>query len=393
VSAFHLRIYALPFFNGFILIWPLYTAMFVDAGLTPTQISICLAAWSVTAFVAQAPLGTLADAWSRRGVLAASQVIYGGCFALWLAFPGFWGFFAGLVLWGLKSAGVKGVFEALVYDELVARDEAHTYVRTIGRCRAAGAAGSLSAALGASLLARYGYPTIIATSFLSVAASLSIALTLPDVKPALEQKTARFFGHLRAGLADVFTRPALMAVMGFSALITVMGPGMQEYWAVFGRLVHMPVAGIALLVGAQNTAEILGSLLAHRISDRSNSLFYGLFTLAGVLLVIAASLFVAPAVAIFVVYSGVMRALDAVFEGRLQAAIPSERRATLGAVKNVAAQVGMTGLYLGFGPLAEATSYRVAFITVGVLVAIAGAAYMLREPFRARRETAAGGAA
>ena len=67
------RVYAFKFFDAFILIFPLYAVMFVDAGLTPVQISVALTAWSATAFALEIPAGVVADRLPRRLVLAVAQ--------------------------------------------------------------------------------------------------------------------------------------------------------------------------------------------------------------------------------------------------------------------------------------------------------------------------------
>src|SRR5271170_3723768 len=87
------------------------------AGLKPVEITVCLTAWSVTNFVLQVPSGVIADRWSRRQILAWSQLVRGLGFVAWLLYPHFWGIFAGLQLWGIKSAFTSGTFEALLYDE------------------------------------------------------------------------------------------------------------------------------------------------------------------------------------------------------------------------------------------------------------------------------------
>ena len=129
------KIYAFKFFDSFILIFPLYAVMFVDAGLSPVEISIALLAWSATAFFMDIPAGVVADRAPRRYVLAIAQTGRAAGFVLWLIYPHFWGFLAGLVLWGFKSAFTSGTFEALIYDELAAEGRGQTYARVIGRVR------------------------------------------------------------------------------------------------------------------------------------------------------------------------------------------------------------------------------------------------------------------
>ena len=91
---------AYRFLDTFILIFPFYTVMFAAQGLSPAQIGMCLAAWSVSALALEIPTGALADRLSRRWLLFAAQLVRGAGFALWVIFPGFWGFFAGLMMWG-----------------------------------------------------------------------------------------------------------------------------------------------------------------------------------------------------------------------------------------------------------------------------------------------------
>ena len=143
MTGFMARIYAFKFFDGFMLIAPLYTVMFVDAGLKPMQISVVLTAWSVTTFVLQAPSGLVADRLPRKWVLAGAQVARAVGFVAWAVDPHFWGYLVGLVLWGVKSAFTSGTFEALLYDELKAQDRAGDYPRVIGRARAAQALAAL----------------------------------------------------------------------------------------------------------------------------------------------------------------------------------------------------------------------------------------------------------
>src|SRR5262249_3974800 len=110
LTPFLARVYVFKFFDAFILIFPLYAVMFVQAVLSPTQISIALIAWSATTFVLQAPSGVIADRYPRKWVLAAAQVARGAGFAIWWIAPHFWGFVIGLSLWGVKSAFTNGTF-------------------------------------------------------------------------------------------------------------------------------------------------------------------------------------------------------------------------------------------------------------------------------------------
>ena len=73
--------------DAFVLIYPLYTVMFVAHGLTPVQVSATLMAWSITAFILQIPSGVLADRYSRRWILAGAQVLRVIGLLVWIASP------------------------------------------------------------------------------------------------------------------------------------------------------------------------------------------------------------------------------------------------------------------------------------------------------------------
>ena len=161
---------AYRFLDSLTLIYPFYTVMFAEAGLTPIQIGVVLAAWSMTAIVLEIPTGALADRVSRRWLLLIAQLIRGVGFLLWFLFPGFWGFLIGLVLWGVKTALVSGTFEALLFDELKAEGREHVYARAIGRAQTGRFLGVMVSALGAAALAGVGYQALtLITAATSVA--------------------------------------------------------------------------------------------------------------------------------------------------------------------------------------------------------------------------------
>jgi MFS family permease len=376
VTSFLARVYAFNFFDRFILVFPLYTVMFVDEGLKPAEITICLTAWSVIGFVLQVPSGVVADRWSRRHILAWSQLVRGAGFAVWLVYPHFWGFLVGLLLWGVKSAFTSGTFEALLYDELKARGRAQDYTRIFGRTRAIQSGGVLLAALGAAVVVKFGYGATLIASLVSVVLAMAAAVSLPPAPKAISAQARDFLTDLRLGLAESFRAPAVLGILAFSAIALALGAALEEFWPIFGAKVGLARPVIALFVGAQNAIEVLVSLVAYRLSGLPTRGFYALFGIGGLLLVIAAGLFTPSAMLLLAAYSGLMKLVGVVFEGRLQHAITSDRRATIGSVKSFVAQIGITALYMSFGPLAQATSYRIAFMACGGAAVGIGLTYL-----------------
>ena len=365
MTSFLARIYAFKFFDSFILIFPLYLVMFADAGLTPVQIAVCLTAWSATSFALQVPSGVIADRWSRRHILALAQLVRAAGLAVWLLYPHFWGFLVGLLLWGIKSAFTSGTFEALLYDELKASGRAADYTRIYGRARAVDSGGALMAALGAAVAVRFGYQITLAASVAAGGLAVVAAASLPPAPAAIQVRERGYLAHLRLGLAASLREPVVLSILVFSAVILALGVALQEFWSIFGAKVGLSRPVIALFVGAQTLTEALVSLIAWRLAGLPTRGFYALLAVCGLMLATAAGLFTPAAMLLLALYSGLMKLIGVVFEGRLQHAISSDRRATIGSVKSFLAQIGFITLYMSFGPLAEATSYRIAFMACG----------------------------
>lgn len=372
LSPFLAKVYAFKFLDGFLPIYPLYVVMFVDEGLSPWQVSITLIAWSATAFALQIPSGLIADRFSRRWLLAGAQAVRGLGFLFWLLMPNFLGFLIGLMLWGVKSAFTNGVFEALVYDELKKAGAPETYARVIGRAQGIGFSAVLVSSLSAAVTAKLGYPVALWGSMASAALATGAALLLPRAGRAVATAKHDYLGHLKKGFAYAVGNPAIPGLIAVLAVSQSFGIGLDGFWPVFARETGLGNTAVALFVAAIGACEVLGATLAHRVRGAHERVYSGVFVLIGLMLAAAAAIFQAWTCAFICVIAGLFKMIDVIFDSRLHDAIPSEMRATLAAVRNFVGLTVMTVLLVGFGPLAEATSYQVAFLVCGAMLAAFG---------------------
>src|SRR4051794_11376583 len=131
--------------------------------------------------VAEVPAGALADRFSRRGALVAGGLLEAGGYLLWVASPGFAGFAAGFVVWGLGGALASGALEALLYDSLSAAGEAAAYPKVLGRVTAIGLLAAVpSALLATALFALGGYDLVGWASIAICLAAAALASRLPE---------------------------------------------------------------------------------------------------------------------------------------------------------------------------------------------------------------------
>jgi MFS family permease len=379
VRRFLASVYAFKLFDALILIYPLYAVMFVDDGMSAGEVGAALAVWSVTAFLVQIPAGVWADRWSRRGILTIAQLVRLAGFAIWLVWPHFWGFLAGFVLWGVKSGLTGGCFEALVFDELKAAGREADYTRVAGRAEAISFAGLLAASFLAAPLAPLGYGVLLALSVAACGLGAAAAMSFPKAPRFAHAGDVDYLAHLRLGLAQTVRTPMVLGLMLFVTVTLVLGGALDGFWAIFASRVGLNHAGVALFIGVLSGGQAVASALAHRARRLPSWTFFALFAVNGLLLAAAAALFKPVAVVLLIAFVGGFKVMDVVFEARLQAALPSETRATIASVKSFVVEVGMTGVFLTFGPLAQATSYRTAFLVTGALVVAIGLVLLARR--------------
>lgn len=367
---------AYRFLDTFVLIFPFYTVMFAERGLTPAQIGVVLAAWSITGLALEIPTGALADRLSRRWLLFAAQLVRGSGYLIWAIFPNFWGFLIGLVLWGVKSALVSGTFEALLFDELKAEGRAQDYARAIGRAQTGRFAGVMAAALAAAAIADLGYSALTVLSAATSIAAAASALLLPRAPKAMAVGPADYLGKMRRGVLEAVRRPGVLPLLLFMAGMQALLAACEDYWQIFGRDIGLPSAQIALFVAALGASQALGAAVAHRAPLGRPEALHGLVALAGVVLVCAAALFKPViSIALAVAFTGLCMLAMVRADARFQHALSGEARATVTSVKGFAAQCAITVLILNFGLMAQASDYRTAFLAHGVALTLLGAGF------------------
>ncbi|WP_342213021.1 MFS transporter [Nocardia neocaledoniensis] len=375
-------------------IYALYGVLFADHGLGTAQISLLLALWSVTAFVLEVPSGAWADTVSRRVLLILSCVLQAVCFVLWMVAPSFLGFALGFVVWGVASSLESGTFEALIYDDLVARGETSSYARIMGWTRGAQESTVLLAILvAAPLFALGGYALVgwvsvgvavlhTLTAFALPSAPVAISATAVDdlddepampgphavpgaapvhaADPESARGLARYLTMLRTGTTEALGVRRVRRGVLLGALLY----GLTSFDEYFGLLAVSGGASTsvsALLVGVTVAGSLLGSLLAGRAEavparGLAAALFAaGVLFIAGALAVGAMSpVFLwAGFVGIGVAY-GIDFTVEVVAGARLQDAIEGPARATVTSFSGLLSEIVALAV---FGVVAVATQW------------------------------------
>ncbi|MET7401913.1 MFS transporter [Dactylosporangium sp. NPDC005572] len=353
--------------GGAVPLYPLYALFFTATGLTGGQISVLFAVWSVTSIVAEVPTGAFADRFSRRAALAASGVLQAVGFAAWLVTPGFWGFLAGFVLWGVGGALASGALEALLYDGLAAVGAQDDYVRLSGRVDAAGLVAQVPAAGAAVLLYDLGGYQL--AGWVSVGVCLAaglLALRLPEApRTADEDDDDGYFATLRQGVREAavnsVVRTAVVALAALAGLDAI-----EEYFPVIAADWRVPT-GLNPLAGLVVTGGgVAGAWLASRAAGAGR--WGQCLMLAGAALAagVAALLDVPAGIVLLAVFYGLYRLVLVLVDARLQRVIETGARATVTSVASLATEVSALVLFAAWAagglPLVAALTALLALV-------------------------------
>jgi MFS family permease len=373
---------AQAFLDDFILIYPVYALMMLDAGISGLELSLLFAVWSLSSLIFEIPSGVIGDLVNRRRYVALGSLIRAIGFLCWLAFPSLIGFGAGFVLWSLGSAIHSGTLQALLHDVLAEQGRDAAFAKIYGRGKSAGSAGVLCAMAIGGFLAEEGFAAALFLSALApvLAAGLIVGYVTEPPRTATEDGSSPALSA--AGVAATFTGAlgaiagnrvlALVAVM----LIVFMGGGgvIDEYLGpLFEESGVVNLGIIGLLYGAVLGSRAIGTALAHRLRALSLSGIGALCLAAHGLLLAGLAGSLLWLVLACSVYFALMGVVEVLLETSLQEQIDVGARATVTSVAGAGLEVWGIALFVLIGSGADAGwghAIGTAILTVLVLAAV-----------------------
>ncbi|CRK57140.1 putative transport protein [Alloactinosynnema sp. L-07] len=326
-------------------IYPLYAVLFSDTGLSGAQISALFLIWSAVGILGEVPLGALADRFSRRSALVAASLLQAVGYVVWVTLPGFAGFAAGFVLWGLGGALESGAFDALLYDGLAAHGEESRFAQVNGRVTALNLVTEIpTAGLATVLFMVGGYQLAGWVSVGVCVAGAVVASRFPEPPRDEDDDELGYVDLLRAGVREaarsVNVRHAVIVVALLGGL-----DAFEEYFPLMAQDWGVPSGWVPVAMAAIPLAGAAGASLggyANRLTTLTLALVLG----AAVLVLLFSGVLRAPVglVAVAVFY-GLYRMVLVVGEARLQDTIEGQARATVTSVAEIGVEVSAVALY------------------------------------------------
>lgn len=328
----------------------MYALLFADTGLSTAEISSLFAIWSITSFALEIPSGVLADATSRRVLLAGAPLLTAAGYALWTFAPSYASFAVGFALWGASGALQSGAFEALAYEELDRLGAAPHYPAVMGRATACGTvAVAMATALAAPVLAADGFTAV---GIASIAAALAAAIAgaaLPEHRAGRGRRRRRdrdgedgltgYLELLRNGAAAVRRQPRLRAALLFVPAVAATWGSLDEYLPLLAVEAGGSTEIVPLLLLLVCAGMAAGGLAASRVSRMAPPGLATLLLLSAGALAAGALVRVPAGFALIALAFGAFQALTVTADARLQAAIDNHGRATITSFAGFATEI------------------------------------------------------
>lgn len=350
-------------------IYPLYAVMFVEHGITPFSLSLLFVIWAVVGLVIEIPSGALADRFSRKWLVIVSGLLKAAAFITWYLAPGFTGYAAGFVIWGIGSSLRSGAWEALLYDLLKAADMEHKFTSHYGRITSFSTLGILLGELSGGFLIVYGYNVVLVVSaIIPIIATIPFLLWVREPEKSIEEQES-YLQLLKAGILETrHNTPVRYLFMVTTFLLLTYGI-YDEYIGPYLLEAGFDLATIAFLGAGILLATSAGEFAADRFEFFSSRGLLISMTIAALALLTSAALssWWIPLLIAFYCFLFGMTSIQ--YKSRLQGSIEGQARATVTSVVALGESVGAIIWFLVFGYFAEISmSTATAFLAVATVV-------------------------
>jgi Major Facilitator Superfamily len=343
--------FALRFSEGF---WVIYLR---SKGLSFGAVGWMETVFHVGALTGEVPTGWIADRFGRKVSLAAGRAMAIVAALLVLSATSALGVGVAFVFSALGYTCHSGAFEALLYDELAARERSADFTRLLGRMNVVSLVGCSVALLVGGLVAARSLEWLYLLNIAVDVATIAVVLALPERRRAGPRRRVDLLGDLRL-VFSTLRQGRLAVLMAAWAFVQALAISFGFYGQSLMRERGVPLPVIGVVGTAAALLAIAPTLLAHRLEGRHGPVrpLQAVCVLTPLTLLAVALL---PAEGRWVAAAGVVAALLAaralleggypLFSSAMNALIPAERRATVLSAGSMVFSVTMMAIFPAIG--------------------------------------------
>jgi len=370
-------LYIYKFVGQCLPIYAFYPILFLERGMTVSNVTLLIALWSVFNIMFEIPAGVLADRWNRKNMLAIAAALQGICFAIWFLSHSFFMFALGFFFWGIAGAFTSGTEEGLVYDNLKSDGRECDFAKIYGKAQFFAVIGVLVGIGSAGAIAIFiSVEAIALISAMICFVNVILALRIREKNAYLEQdnkKSTRIFDTLKKALSFIRGNNLALACILFLVLFGI-GSYMDEFDALIANDWDVSLLWVSGILVVRFAFAALGDVLAPVVGKKIKSVRQILLinVLACILLAAFALIWNWFAILLFGIAFMLMAITQILLVNALQNEIKEEGRATVMSFFGVGQNLAMIILSLIFAMLLRIITLQQVYILVAVYGIIGG---------------------
>jgi MFS family permease len=217
------KLFLYTFLMDFQLWWPLWVVYLRETrGFSLTQVTVLDAPFWLVIVFAEVPTGAVADRWGRKWSLLLGAVSFSWAIVVFGLSSNYALILVSYLGWAVALTLQSGANSALLFDSLKALGREGDFERLTGSLFAVmSAAGLGGILLGAPFAAATNLATPIVVSGLIAVFAAPVAFSMKEPPIAEHERSENYVGLLRDSVSLVRSRPAVLRMLVYAALIGV----------------------------------------------------------------------------------------------------------------------------------------------------------------------------
>lgn len=356
--------------------------LFIQRGMSATDVAILIALWSVFAMIFEIPGGILADRWNRRNMIAIGEALHGICFIIWFFSNSFIMFAAGYAFWAMASAG-SGTEQGLIYDNLKSDGREEDFAKVYGKAHFYGTIGVVAGISSAGAIAIF--ISIEAIALISAAIcfiNIILALRIREVNfysKRLKKETTGFFSTFKEARIFIKGNKTVIASILFLVLFASLGGYLDEFDALIINDFRLGEIWVSAILVIRFAFVAVGDILAPVVQKKISAFkhIFLLNVLACLFLAFFALIWSQYALLIFGLAFMVMAITEILISNALQKEIKEEGRSTVMIFCGVGQNAAQVCLSLAFALLAGIFTLQQVYIIISIYGIVGGLGFYL----------------
>ena len=263
-------LYIAAFLQGMIFWYSIEKLFMQSIGFDAKTIASAIIILNIVNIAANAPIGILADRWSRKGVLILASLELAFASALGGLSQGFWQYVIAASFAGLFMASYSGMYDSIVYDTLLEDSvPPKLFNRYYSRLRFYdGIALIVGSILSSPIVHFLG---LRATYFLTVPFALASAIFLikfMEPKEHKKHKPDALLSHLSATVKAVFHNEQTLWISLNLVLISVVSSLVLSFDQLWFIALGLPLLLYGLFDGLLLSSFSIGGFLSERLTSK-----------------------------------------------------------------------------------------------------------------------------